>query len=76
MMMMVMKMMMKKDYNDVDDSGGNDDDYNADKEKPHDKVSMRGESGSKENKTVEEKRKTKKQTLKVQSSLHYLSGNC
>lgn len=71
-----MLMMMKKDYNDDEDSGDDHDGYDADKEKPHDKVSMRGESGSKENKTVEEKWKTKKQTLKVQSSLHYLSGNC
>lgn len=74
--MMMMMMMMKKDNDDDDDSGDDHDDYDADKEKPHDKVSMRGESGSKENKTVEEKWKTKKQTLKVQSSLHYLSGNC
>lgn len=74
--MMMMMMVMKKDNDDDDDSSDDHDDYDADKEKAHDKVSMRGESGSKENKTVEEKWKTKKQTLKVQSSLHYLSGNC
>lgn len=57
--MMMMMMMMKKDYSDDDDSGDDHDDFNADKEKPHNEVSMRGESGSKENKTVEEKQRNK-----------------